>query len=165
MSLYSKKLHIRKNGTVTDINLYTTEDEVGTPHLTLRDGSTFLYAKIDSGSGTDLRVRKNNTIYYVKQTTRLILPADCTMYMSKNYAKTYQTITTLPNDFNDIDDSKITITANMFDGCSNLHSIPMLRIWEPDINKNPEKVIKMLKDRLHIIDEKQKLLERKKQRH
>ncbi|HNZ65871.1 MAG TPA: hypothetical protein PKM32_00705, partial [Planctomycetota bacterium] len=52
----------------------------------------------------------------------------------------------------------------MKDRWANLHSIPMLRIWETDINKNPEKVIKMLKDRLHIIDEKQKLLERKKQR-
>lgn len=53
----------------------------------------------------------------------------------------------------------------MKDRWANLHSIPMLRIWETDINKHPEKVIKMLKDRLHIIDEKQKLLERKKQRH
>ena len=38
MALYGKKLHIRKNGVVTDINLWTESGEAGTPALHIRDG-------------------------------------------------------------------------------------------------------------------------------
>lgn len=65
MSLYSKKLHYRKNGATTDINLYTASSDVSSPALCLRDGSTILYAKLAS-SGTDLCVRKNGTVYHVQ---------------------------------------------------------------------------------------------------
>ena len=46
-----------------------------------------------------------------------------------------------------------------------LNGIPLIRIWENDINNNPEKVMEMLKKRLYIIDEKQKINENKKKRH
>ena len=46
-----------------------------------------------------------------------------------------------------------------------LHGIPILRIWENDIRNNPQKVMKILKDRLYIETDKQKLLENKNKRH
>ena len=46
-----------------------------------------------------------------------------------------------------------------------LHGIPIIRIWEKDIRENPSTVMKMLKERLHIIDNKNKLLDEKKKRH
>ena len=46
-----------------------------------------------------------------------------------------------------------------------LHGIPILRIWENDIRNNPQKVMKILKDRLYIETDKQKLIENKNKRH
>lgn len=46
-----------------------------------------------------------------------------------------------------------------------LHGIPIIRIWEKDIRENPSMVMKELKERLHIIDNKNKLLNEKKKRH
>lgn len=45
------------------------------------------------------------------------------------------------------------------------HSIPVLRIWESDIRKNPKKVMEMLKETLNIQNNKQKIIENKKKRH
>lgn len=69
MSKYSKKLHIRKSGSVQDINLYTATSDISSgQYIRLRDGSTLLYAAL--GSTTDslassLRVRKSGTVYAV----------------------------------------------------------------------------------------------------
>ncbi len=68
MALYNKQLHVRKNGVVTNINLYTTASETGNLALGVKDGSTTVYAKL--GVPTDslaspLRVRKNGSIYAV----------------------------------------------------------------------------------------------------
>lgn len=69
MSEYSKKLHIRKSGSVQDINLYTTTSDISSgQYLRLRDGSTLLYAALGSttdSSASSLRVRKSGTIYAV----------------------------------------------------------------------------------------------------
>ncbi|WP_371363621.1 hypothetical protein SRRS_45010 [Sporomusa rhizae] len=68
MALYSKKLHIRKAGVVADIYLYTTTTEVGSPCLTLKDGTTSVYAKLGittDGNASSLKVRKNGTTYAV----------------------------------------------------------------------------------------------------
>lgn len=69
MSEYSKRLHIRKDGTVQDINLYTTTSDISSgQYLRLRDGSTLLYAALGSttdSSASSLRVRKSGTIYAV----------------------------------------------------------------------------------------------------
>lgn len=46
-----------------------------------------------------------------------------------------------------------------------MHSIPILRIWESDIRKNPKKVMEMLKETLNIQNNKQRILENKKKRH
>lgn len=36
-----------------------------------------------------------------------------------------------------------------------MHGIPIIRFWEHDIRKNPEKVMKELKERLYIQDKKE----------
>lgn len=46
-----------------------------------------------------------------------------------------------------------------------LHGIPLLRIWENDIRKNPEKVIKTIKERLRLQNTKIRLEENKNKRH
>lgn len=45
------------------------------------------------------------------------------------------------------------------------HGIPVLRIWEHDINKNPAKVMQFLKEKLSVCSDKVKLEEEKKKRH
>lgn len=45
------------------------------------------------------------------------------------------------------------------------HGIPVLRIWEHDINKNPAKVMQILKEKLSVCSDKVKLEEEKKKRH
>lgn len=62
MALHTKKLYYRRGGTTYSIDLYTTTVEVGSEYLTLRDGTTNVYAKIDAvGSANEsyLRVRKS----------------------------------------------------------------------------------------------------------
>ena len=46
-----------------------------------------------------------------------------------------------------------------------MHGIPILRIWEHDINKNPSEVMRVLKDKIGSCSEKIKLEENKKKRH
>lgn len=45
------------------------------------------------------------------------------------------------------------------------HGIPILRIWEKDINENPSAVMKLLKEKLSVCSDKVKLEEEKKKRH
>jgi very-short-patch-repair endonuclease len=45
------------------------------------------------------------------------------------------------------------------------HGIPIIRIWEHDINKNPEKVKKTLIERLYVRNEELIIKENKKKRH
>ena len=45
------------------------------------------------------------------------------------------------------------------------HGIPLLRIWEHDINNNPEKVMKILKDAIGKTNKKALINEDKKKRH
>ena len=68
MALYNKQLHVRKDGVVTNINLYTSVSEAGNSALAVKDGSATVYAKL--GVPTDslaspLRVRKNGETYAV----------------------------------------------------------------------------------------------------
>lgn len=67
MGEYSKKLHIRKNGTIEDITLYTNSN-VSNNTIKVRDGSTICYVPIgatDDSNASSLRVRKNGTTYAV----------------------------------------------------------------------------------------------------
>lgn len=45
------------------------------------------------------------------------------------------------------------------------HGIPIIRIWEKDINETPSKVMEMLKKRLYLENEKQLINEKKNKRH
>lgn len=45
------------------------------------------------------------------------------------------------------------------------HGIPILRIWEHDINKNPSEVMRILKEKIGMCSEKVRLDEEKKKRH
>lgn len=66
MALYKKKLHIRKDGVVTDINLWTEKSEVGSPTLAIRHDGKVVYAKlgnVDDTLASALRVRKDNIVY------------------------------------------------------------------------------------------------------
>ena len=46
-----------------------------------------------------------------------------------------------------------------------MHGIPLIRIWEHNINENPEKVLNMLRERLGVEMEKLIIKENKKKRH
>ncbi len=46
-----------------------------------------------------------------------------------------------------------------------LHGYPLIRIWEHDINENPEKILDMLRERLGVEMEKLIIKENKKKRH
>jgi very-short-patch-repair endonuclease len=46
-----------------------------------------------------------------------------------------------------------------------MHGIPLIRVWEHDINENPEKVLNMLRERLGVEMEKLIIKENKKKRH
>jgi very-short-patch-repair endonuclease len=46
-----------------------------------------------------------------------------------------------------------------------LHGYPLIRIWEHDINENPQKVLDMLRERLGVEMEKLIIKENKKKRH
>ena len=46
-----------------------------------------------------------------------------------------------------------------------MHGIPIIRIWEKDINESPSKVMEMLKKRLYLENEKQLINEKKNKRH
>lgn len=66
MALYGKKLHIRKDGAVTDINLWTEKSEVGSPTLAIRHDGKVVYAKLGEVTDTQasaLRVRKDGIVY------------------------------------------------------------------------------------------------------
>lgn len=45
------------------------------------------------------------------------------------------------------------------------HGIPIIRIWEHDINENPEKVFRILNEALGVASEKMVIKENKKKRH
>ena len=46
-----------------------------------------------------------------------------------------------------------------------MHGIPLIRIWEKDINEKPGEVLKELKARLYMQDKKTTLAEKKNKRH
>ena len=45
------------------------------------------------------------------------------------------------------------------------HGIPIIRIWEHDINNDPQKVFKILRENIGIATEKMIISENKKKRH
>ena len=45
------------------------------------------------------------------------------------------------------------------------HGIPLIRIWEHDINENPSKVMKYIKSKIGLAEDKRKIIDGKKKRH
>lgn len=89
MGEYSKKLHIRKSGSVQDISLYTaTSDIVSGQYIRLRDGSTLLYAALGNTTNplvSSLRIRKGGTVYGVLK--KSYYPTGSTTYDVKDAMK------------------------------------------------------------------------------
>lgn len=72
MSLYSKKLHIKKpNGVVQIANLYTDKSDVGNNYLTFRDGSNTIYSVLDVNGDIDCKISKNNISYKIRNTNTI----------------------------------------------------------------------------------------------
>ena len=68
MSLYSKKLHIKKpNGVIQIANLYTDKSDVGNNYLTFKDGNNIIYSALDVNGDIDCKVNKNNISYKIKK--------------------------------------------------------------------------------------------------
>ena len=68
MSLYSKKLHIKKpNGVIQIANLYTDKSDVGNNYLTLNDNNNIVYSALDVNGDIDCKVNKNNISYKIKK--------------------------------------------------------------------------------------------------
>ena len=68
MSLYSKKLHIKKpNGVVQIANLYTDKSDVGNNYLTFRDGGNTVYSILDVNGDIDCKISKNNLNYKIRK--------------------------------------------------------------------------------------------------
>ena len=68
MSLYNKKLHIKKqNGVVQKANLYTDKNDVGSNYLTFRDGNNTVFSILDVNGDVDCKISKNNVNYKIKK--------------------------------------------------------------------------------------------------
>src|SRR5574344_1362875 len=124
----SKVINLSKKIHFNSFDLPVVDKSV-LPHMVYNLNGNEYYVKTKKAETSDKVkgrgiINYNNIEWLIKNLWTLLLPSDCSYYLKNNYANNYQTITILPNDFNDIDDSKLTITANMFDGCSNLTTIP-----------------------------------------
>lgn len=125
MALYNKKLHVRKAGVVTDINLYTTPEEVGNPSLKLKDNNNIIYAKlgnINDSNATEVRIRENNSIYAVlksastlPQTPTLLKSIDVDAYLYVSYVSI-----TIPVGVNVIQVEHNCYDFNSYDSSSDL---------------------------------------------
>lgn len=69
MSLYSKKLHVKKlNNQIQIANLYTDKNDVGSNYLTLNDNNNIVYAPLMNNGDIDCKINKNNQIFKVNST-------------------------------------------------------------------------------------------------
>lgn len=86
---------------------------------------------------------------------RVLLECDGDFYHS--YGKVYEEMNPMQKRNARVDEIKNEWAA--------LHGYPLIRIWEHDINENPQKVLDMLRERLGVEEEKLKIKENKKKRH
>ena len=76
MSLYSKKLHIKKpNGVIQTANLYTDKSDVGNNYLTFKDGGNTIYSVLDVNGDIDCKINKNNINYKIKKENVVNVPS------------------------------------------------------------------------------------------
>lgn len=86
---------------------------------------------------------------------RVLLECDGDFYHS--YGKVYEEMNPMQKRNARVDEIKNEWAA--------LHGYPLIRIWEHDINENPQKVLDMLRERLGVEEEKLIIKENKKKRH
>lgn len=96
MSLYSKKLHIKKpNGVVQIANLYTDKSDVGNNYLTFRDGGNTIYSVLDVNGDIDCKINKNNVNYKIRKENTIV--PNYKVIITNKYSQSYFTI---PNGVN-----------------------------------------------------------------
>lgn len=86
---------------------------------------------------------------------RVLLECDGDFYHS--YGKVYEEMNPMQKRNARVDEIKNEWAA--------LYGYPLIRIWEHDINENPQKVLDMLRERLGVEEEKLIIKENKKKRH
>ena len=74
-----------------------------------------------------------------------------------SYGLTYEEMSPMQKKNKRVDEQK--------DHWAIINGIPLLRIWEHDINKNPSKVMKLLKDKLFYYKKQKEIEDEKKKRH
>lgn len=86
---------------------------------------------------------------------RLLLEIDGDYYHS--YGLVYEQMSPMQKKNKRVDEQK--------DHWALINGIPLIRIWEHDINEHSEKVLQMLKERLYLADEENKRKENFNKRH
>ena len=74
-----------------------------------------------------------------------------------SYGLTYEQMSPMQKKNKRVDEQK--------DHWAIINGIPLLRIWEHDINKHPSKVLKLLKDKLYYCKKQKEIEDEKKKRH
>lgn len=86
---------------------------------------------------------------------RILIEVDGTYFHA--YGKLYEDMSPMQKHNARVDEIKNEWAA--------LHGIPLIRIWEHDINNNPSKVMDLLREQIGVQIEKIKIKENKKKRH
>lgn len=85
MSLYSKKLHIKKpNNQIQIANLYTDKNDVGSNYLTLNDNNNIVYVPLINNGDVDCKINKNNQIFKVNSTANIRQNGSATINFTSN---------------------------------------------------------------------------------
>lgn len=98
-------------------------------------------------------IKRYYDFYLVKE--RVLIEVDGDFY--HGYGKLYEEMSPMQKKNHRVDQIKNEWAA--------MHSIPLLRIWEHDIRKNPQKVMKILQEWITVATEKMIIIENKKKRH
>lgn len=86
---------------------------------------------------------------------RVLLEIDGDYYHS--YGLVYEEMSPMQKKNRRVDEQK--------DHWAKINCIPLIRIWEHDINEHSEKVIKFLKEKLNLYKKEKEILDNKKKRH
>lgn len=98
-------------------------------------------------------IKRYYDFYLIKE--RVLIEVDGDFY--HGYGKIYEEMSPMQKKNHRVDQIKNEWAA--------MHSIPLLRIWEHDIRKNPQKVMKILQEWITVATEKMIIIENKKKRH
>jgi len=98
-------------------------------------------------------IKRYYDFYLVNE--RVLIEVDGDFY--HGYGKLYEQMSPMQKKNNRVDNIKNEWAA--------MHSIPLLRIWEHDINNNPQKVMEVLKEWITVATKKMIIEDNKKKRH